>query len=713
MDTPSKGDSPASNQLVDAKRAEERPLTAIQARRLASISGIDAGEFKGRTLAAITDTLRWKLNPELFFMRKVCGRVVRKDPQTGEEQPVPFATVHVEDTDCSLLHFSPPNWPWSWFFPLKCDREVIATAKTDACGRFCVWIPRFDVDWVLKWRKKFVCYGEILRRPSLKDLLIEIIDGPWPPIRKPPRPEPDPSPIERLMTLASLGVERIAAQVGSRAARRIDALAGAAVFGAELPDLDLLEGTPAFDAELPPPLPPEFRPIEMAEKARGGDAPGSAFSLDAVRAGLATRVRLGGQQELLRNFDPRIAIGPFLKCSVIFVPEWSVVLDVPDITFRVTQDVNGDGVEETIYGEGYFQVRWDAGSIPDVTLQASPLAIPGVACEVPTVTCGQVPTLQFAGLMPLANPPAPAPPYFDQVSGYARRPNRPRPSGNPSDPPGSPLQTQTPMGRTLHLYGCVEVPGAAKYRFLRRFNGGPQAPVVGLTWPIYRMNGGTLEVKHVAADSSGWYPIVPASDGWHPSRLLLTWPTGAQGTYEMTLQLAGGSGAVLPATHVVNVQVDNSVPSAIFQKLAWKFASESDDAFDQPGRSLLGTCPVIQRGAAPAAVDVLMRVAVSAPHLRDAFITANGCSLAALPLVAGLTHHVKHWHTDALDNSELLFARYRIPPLAPQGVYSFRARANSRSFNPAGGDSGHLADWHYDVVYDYAHPAIHVAVIDA
>jgi hypothetical protein len=38
----------------------------------------------------------------------------------------------------------------------------------------------------------------------------------------------------------------------------------------------------------------------------------------------------------------------------VLVPEWVPLVDVPDITFRVTQDVDGDGDEETIYSEGYY-----------------------------------------------------------------------------------------------------------------------------------------------------------------------------------------------------------------------------------------------------------------------------------------------------------------------------------------------------------------------
>ena len=33
-------------------------------------------------------------------------------------------------------------------------------------------------------------------------------------------------------------------------------------------------------------------------------------------------------------------VGPFLRCRDVIVAEWQTFFDVPDITFRVTQDVD-------------------------------------------------------------------------------------------------------------------------------------------------------------------------------------------------------------------------------------------------------------------------------------------------------------------------------------------------------------------------------------
>jgi hypothetical protein len=227
------------------------------------------------------------------------------------------------------------------------------------------------------------------------------------------------------------------------------------------------------------------------------------------------------------------------------------------------------------------------------------------------------------------------------------------------------------------------------------------------------MVAGSLQVLPVSADGAGWYPVVPSADNWHPHDMLLEWPTGAEGQYEVTLQLGNAAKVPLPATHTVNIHVDNAAPNVTYQTLRWKFAAEGDAGFFLAGRNLLGVCPTIRRGAAPADVDVLMEVQVSATHLRDCSIGASGCALNVLPFVPATAHHEAHWHTDALDNTELLFARYRIPAGTLEGAYSFSANGNSRAFNPAGSDNGHLSDWNYDVVYNYSPTSIHVAVINA
>ena len=189
MKTPSVDNAPAP---------DKRPLTTSQAVRLAAISGLSLKELTDMPLAEIQTRFRWRIDPELLLFRRICGRVVKKDPVTGVEYVVPNATVHVEDTDCSFLAFSPAGYDWCWFFPFHCHREEIATVKTDACGRFCVWIPRFEIDWILRWRRERICFPWIFVG-SILDILDRLVPEPRPPRVKPhgpwPGPGPDPGPV--------------------------------------------------------------------------------------------------------------------------------------------------------------------------------------------------------------------------------------------------------------------------------------------------------------------------------------------------------------------------------------------------------------------------------------------------------------------------------------------------------------------------------------
>src|SRR3954449_3681985 len=92
-------------------------LGASSAKRLAAMSDVPADQLKGLTLTQVAEKFRFAIDPQLLFFRRVCGEVVKTDPVTGTDYPVPFATVQVEDTDCSLLGFFPSQARWSWYFP--------------------------------------------------------------------------------------------------------------------------------------------------------------------------------------------------------------------------------------------------------------------------------------------------------------------------------------------------------------------------------------------------------------------------------------------------------------------------------------------------------------------------------------------------------------------------------------------------------------------
>ena len=70
--------------------------------------------------------------------------------------------------------------------------EEIGSVVTDECGRFCVWIPRWEIDWILRFRHIHICLPDIFLRPRLRDLLDDLRQQV--PVVRPPRPEPDPHP---------------------------------------------------------------------------------------------------------------------------------------------------------------------------------------------------------------------------------------------------------------------------------------------------------------------------------------------------------------------------------------------------------------------------------------------------------------------------------------------------------------------------------------
>jgi hypothetical protein len=686
----------------------------MQAERLSKLAGVDVAEIAGSTLPKLSDQLRWRIDPELLFFRRVCGRVVKKDPVTGVEYPVPGATVHVEDTDCSFLWFYPPSWPWGWFFPLFCRREEIATAVTDSCGHFCVLVPRWDIDWVLRWRRERICFPDILVKPTIREILEDLpplVERPVPP--RPP--EPDPPPL--LLRSAGLTLDRAERLVGRDVAAKLAALQDVAALGTNTRVQRQLLDAPAFASPPPPPLPADVKRLaEPSDPARAQAAPGAP---GAQSGQTALAARLGTGSQLLERLDLNRYIGPFRRCHDVFIPEWSLQIDVPDITFRVTQDVIGDGNEEAIYDEGYFDVRWNAGAIPDVTLYASQIAQAAPSCVPVDVPCKD-PAIVMAGFMPLQNLPAPEDPFHDAATGYARRPNRPHPSGLQFDPPPNPL-AKSPFCDDVHLRGCNTLAGAQFYRLRYSFNGGPVVPFVGLTWQQFRWVGtpGHQDVLTVTPDSNGWYAILNPADGWMDPHLLLNFRTGLfqDGLYAVDMQLGDAAKTPIHTTPQIGLRVDNSSPTTALA-ISWR------EVGDTSWISLAGACPVVERHAGTA-VEFLVQYNVAATHLRSITLSAGGCG-DKMPVLSSpvpalwepLTspdgiYGLRHWHTDPdTDNSAAAGLIFQLAGSAAQGVYGFSLSAYGRAFNPAGGDNGDESAWNYDPVYRYTHRSFQLAVVN-
>jgi hypothetical protein len=691
---------PSNEKIGTSVTPEQQPINQLQQNRLASLTGIDPKELAGQNITQLSDQLKSRIDPHLFFFRKVCGKVVKKDPVTGIEYPVPFATVYVEDTDCNFITFAPPYSPWCWHFPLWCTREVIATVKTDACGNFCVWIPYFDIDWVLRWYKERICFPIIFKRPTIGDLIPKIpieIPKRWPPV-----PGPDPGPIDVLTSLSPSTIEAMAGSQAAKLANEVTRTKNSQAVGQLNTVNDAVLNQRVFAREVPPPFSKEF---QRGLSGQGVIASKEASAVDAFRSAVADKLRIDANAKELAQFDYQRYIGPFYKCYDFYFPEWQIVLDVPDITFRVTQDTNSDGVEETIYSESYFDVRWDSGSIYNVTLVASSIAKESRLCNAPPVPCGDIPAILFAGFMRLNDPS-----YFDDVTGYALRPNRPKPDPRPV--------AKTPFCYTIQLYGCVDVNSAVFYRILQSIdNGANFSAITGLSWNNYLSAGGSP--IPIVADSSGWYPVNPINpitsapaprNTLEFPNLLLDWPS-QDGNNVLKIELGDAGKAHIADSPNVAIVADNSAPSAPFSKLSWKFVGEPDSAL----RDLLGIpCPLIKRGASPADIELVFEVHVTATHLRDATLWTSGCGGGSFVGAPDALNNPSHWHETVFDNSETLYQRYSLSHAALPGCYSFGCYATSRAMNPSGADGGNLlpTDWFYDPVYIYVNPSISVAVVN-
>ncbi len=675
-------------------------LGAAQASRLSKMTGFPAHELQGKTVADLSDSLKWKIPPDLFLFKRVCGRVVKADPATGVDYPVPFATVHIMDTDCSFLGLFPAESPWAWLFPLHCHQEEIGHVKTDACGNFCAWIPAFEIDWIRRWRLERHCLPDILVKPNIRDILEhlkvippELVHGPFP-----PGPGPDPAPY---LVGNPGGMRRVEALAGRATALKLQAAAQSGMLNQRRMGLTELLDQPAFQSPLPPPLSRSLQEQYRKEAASvstrylGGDA-GSAYKLDLHRY-----------------------VGPFprWKCHWEIHSEWEPILDVPDITFTVTQDVNGDGNEETIYSEGFFDVRWNAGDIPPVTLHASQIAVASPLCgQLPDIGCqetGAGAGIKGVSLMQL-EPPAVGDAYVDASTGFAVRPNRPHADGllhGSVFSAADPLAT-APFCGALLLRGCNHVPGAAFYRVLYRRNGGTEVPFVNHSWPIFRPLSSTPTWIN-PVDGNGWYPVLPDPANWLIPYLLLAWPSAQYqpGVYDIRVELADGGKAHLAYSAPVRLNVDNAGPAAAITGLSWRVEGASG------WTPLSLQCPVVRR---PAGANVEFQVAwqASASHLLYTQLTAGGCgSSSAVLNLTSAPASAEHWYSDELDNAVANSAAYKLNfPSAGQpdnqGAYAFYVNVYSRAIDPSHA-AGYVDDWQYNAVWiGGTLSAVQVAVVN-
>ncbi len=557
-------------------------------------------------------------------------------------------------------------------------------------------MPRFDIDWILHWRKARICFPILFKRPHIGDYITKI-----PPEERIPGPGPDPGPWEYLHSIAGGDVDKFQGEIAM--------IKNLAYAGKSNVSIDNIKSRRAFENEVPPPLPKDFQQVLSGQHVVASKR---AIALDAVRSAVAGHLGIDAKSNILKGFDHLRYIGPFYRCFDILLPVWQMIMDVPDITFRVTQDVNGDGTEENIYSEGYFDIRWDSGPISNVTLVASSIARESRICNLPDVPCGTKPALLLAGMMPLDNAT-----YFNDTSGYAIRPNRPKPLPPPVPPRPA---AETPFFGALGLFGCVDVNNAKYYRVMQSIDGGATfSSITGLSWNNYVSPGGTPVT--IGADVNGWYPVEPL----HPvtlnpiprallemPNLVMVWPTPLLQKTILRIELGTNLKAHMSYSDMVAIQSDNTYPTINYTKWSWKYAWETDAAL----RNLLGiACPMIKRGAVPQDIEVVFEVSISANHLLNASISTSGCGGGNFLGIADASNNPDHWHETVNDNSVVLYQRYALSANSLPGCYSFNTWAGSRSITPSGIYGENLLpspDWFVDEAFIYLNPYIAVAVVN-
>jgi hypothetical protein len=644
---------------------DERLLGPLQSSRLSGLTGLPASEFEGQTPAALSERLRWVVDPELWLFRRVCGQVVKTDPTTGADLPVANATVEVFDTVCDYWGYFPEPWPWGWLFPVRCERELVTTVTTDACGNFCFWIPRFEIEWILRWREERLCFAELFTKPSISDLFAPHVPAPNP---------PDPATlVGRLRAGGDL-----AATLGTRAGAVLNAARSSVGFGDNVRKLADLLQAPAFTQRVAPPLP---------SLSGTDDQEVDAGALGAI--------------------DPNRYFGPFLRCIDVLVPEWYEILETPDVSISVTQALTS-GVQ-TIY-DGAFDIDWGTNPIPTVTLHASPLALASqVPCPPPQVNSDEL-GFQYVGLLPVS-PPYAAGGTFDGSTGFATRVNQPRPV---TPPPGGCTCDQidlthlpscpatAPFYGELYLYGGVSYPGAAYYRIMAQYASGsgiptpgsfgPAAPLLD-TWSVPQPFP-SLPVVIQPANPSGWYAISAlATESGPYTDMLMDWSdVKADGVYLLTLELADAAMNPIPLSpsQTLLLVVDGSAPLAATPfTLNWQPTTGVGGPIDPLAWTTAyppsSGCALIDTMG--SAIALQFTASVSSPHLRQAGVSAAGCG-GATPVPAATNPPDSQWYTASTDPSATSYSFsgvYYLPAGAPAGCYSFGLYADTRAFNSAGG----------------------------
>lgn len=141
---------------------ERRELNSLQRVRLGALAGIAPSALDRLTLEEVRGRFGWQIDPRLLLFRRLSGRVLTLDAASGKPMPSAGATVGVDNTLCDLLHVTDEVLGGGWLVVGNVRREPIAEVLTDAEGNFGLWIPRFDIESILRWRSTHPALAEVL-----------------------------------------------------------------------------------------------------------------------------------------------------------------------------------------------------------------------------------------------------------------------------------------------------------------------------------------------------------------------------------------------------------------------------------------------------------------------------------------------------------------------------------------------------------------------
>lgn len=141
---------------------EKRELNSHERARLAELAGLQPEAFCRLTIEEIRSRFGWQIDPRLLLFRRLSGRVLSADNEIGNAIPVPEAVIRVDSTLSDLLHFADNVHGGGCVLMTNLRRETITTLTTSSQGEFSLWIPRFDIESLARWRTYHDAVGEVL-----------------------------------------------------------------------------------------------------------------------------------------------------------------------------------------------------------------------------------------------------------------------------------------------------------------------------------------------------------------------------------------------------------------------------------------------------------------------------------------------------------------------------------------------------------------------